>query len=150
MKKERLNLGCGRNYLEEYVNADISPDVGADVVCDIEDCVPFRTNTFDEVLAENVLTQILSADSFVRVMNELWRITKPDGEILIRVPNAGHICSFQDPMDVRRFTDQTFTYMQKGHRRYENYGVHYGFKPFKVEMLENNGIQMKFKICPIK
>lgn len=150
MNKERLNLGCGRNYLDGYTNADISPDVGADVVCDITSAIPFRDNTFDEVLCENVLTQILYPQTFVQVMNDLWRITKPTGEILIRVPNAAHICSWQDPCDCRRFTDQSFTYVQHDHRRYHQYGLHYGFKPFRVELLDDNGIQMKFKLCPVK
>lgn len=150
METQKLNLGCGRNYLKGYTNLDISPDVGADVISDIEQGLPFRSNTFDEVLCENVLTQIRLPDTFIEVMNELWRITKPDGSILIRVPNAKDICSWQDPMDCRRFTDQTFTYMEMGHRRYEQYGRHYGFCPFSVELLEDNGRQMIFKLWPKK
>lgn len=146
----KLNLGCGRNYLEGYTNADISPVVNPDVVCDITDVIPFREDTFDEVLCENVLTQIFYPETFVQVMNDLWRITKDRGDIFIRVPNAKNICAWQDPMDCRRFTDQSFTYMEFGHRRYEQYGKHYGFKPFDVTLLEDNGIQMKFKLCPRK
>ncbi len=147
---ERLNIGSGNDKKEGYCNLDISPDVNPDVVCDITDYIPFRDDTFDEVLCNNVLTQILFPDKFLQVMNDLWRITKPNGHIYIRVPNAEHICSWQDPFDCRRFTDQTFTYMEHGHRRYEQYGKHYGFRPFKVDLLENNGIQMKFKLCPVK
>lgn len=147
---DRLNIGCGRNYLNGYVNLDISPLVSPDVVCDITDYMPFRENAFDEILCENVLTQIMYPDTFVQVMNDLWKICRPTGEILIRVPNAEHICAWQDPMDCRRFTDKSFTYMEFSHRRYEQYGRHYGFKPFKVELLEDNSIQMKFKLCPVK
>lgn len=147
---EKLNLGCGNDYIQGYTNADISFAVGADVVFDLTDYVPFRDNTFDEVLCNNVLTQVQDPKKFVQVMNDLWRITKPDGQIFIRVPNAEDICSWQDPMDCRRFTDQTFTYMEFEHRRYETYGKHYGFKPFVVELLDNNGRQMTFKLCPKK
>ncbi len=147
---EKLNLGCGNDYIQVYTNADISFAVGADVVFDLTDYVPFRDNTFDEVLCNNVLTQVQDPKKFVQVMNDLWRITKPDGQIFIRVPNAEDICSWQDPMDCRRFTDQTFTYMEFEHRRYETYGTHYGFKPFVVELLDNNGRQMTFKLCPKK
>ncbi len=147
---EKLNLGCGNDYRQGYTNADISFAVGADVVFDLTDYVPFRDNTFDEVLCNNVLTQVQDPKKFVQVMNDLWRITKPDGQIFIRVPNAEDICSWQDPMDCRRFTDQTFTYMEFEHRRYETYGTHYGFKPFVVELLDNNGRQMTFKLCPKK
>lgn len=149
-KKIKLNIGCGRDYRDGYTNLDISSDVGADVVADIEKCIPFRTNTFDEVLCYNVLTQILYPKTFLQVMNDLWRITKADGFIEIRVPLAKYEYAFQDPMDCRRFTDQSFTYMEEGHRRYEQYGKHYGFKPFKVKILDKKEEQMYIRLIPIK
>jgi predicted SAM-dependent methyltransferase len=144
----KLNLGCGRDKREGYINADISSDVGPDLVLNVLDGIPFEDNSFDEVVAQNVLTQIERGADFIFVMNELHRVTK--GTILIRVPNAEDICAWQDPLDCRRFTDQSFTYMEHGHRRYEQYGKSYGFKPFKVSLLENNGRQMTFELCPIK
>lgn len=147
--KEKLNIGCGRDYLEGYTNADISPKVSPDVVCDILDVIPFRDDTFDEVLCNNLLDQVPYGQVFVDVMNDLWRITKEGGEIFIRVPNAKDMCAFQDPMSCRTFTEETFSYMEHGHRRYEQYGKHYGFLPFKVELLENKQ-QLKFKLCPVK
>jgi hypothetical protein len=146
----RLNIGCGRDHREGYINADISPDVGADEVFDITKGIPHGPNVFEEVVVNNVLCQICDSKDFIHAMNDLHRVTKPMASIYIRVPNASHPCAFQDPMDCRRFTDQTFTYMQDGHRRYEQYGKHYGFKPFGVELLEDNGRQLTFKLWPIK
>lgn len=146
----KLNLACGKDYMEGYINADISYDVGADIVFDMTKGIPYPENHFNEVLVNNALTQIEKNIDFVTTMNDLWRITKPKGSIFIRVPLAIHECSFQDPMDCRRFTDQSFTYMQFNHRRYSQYGLHYGFKPFKVQLLDNNGRQMTFKLCPKK
>jgi hypothetical protein len=147
MTSTKLNLGCGRDHKEGYINADISPEVGADVVFDLQEGLPFDDNHFDEVLANNVLCQILLPQNYLAVMNELWRITK--GFIQVRVPNAEDICAWQDPFDCRRFTDQTFTYLESGHRRYKQYGKHYGFKPFRVELLEK-GTQLTYKLWPIK
>lgn len=150
---KKLNVGCGRDYLEGYVNLDISDKVGADIVCDIEQGFPFSEDEFNEVKCHNVLTQIKDQKSFVRVMNELWMITKPNtagGKIIIRVPNAENICAWQDPMDSRRFTKETFSYMQFDHRRYFQYGKHYGFLPFRVILMEDNGKQMIFHLYPIK
>jgi hypothetical protein len=144
----KLNIGCGKDYRRGYINLDTAKGIGADVIADITHGIPFQANAFDEVLCNNVLTQIQSPQTFVYVLNELWRVTH--GKIIVRVPNAKDICAFQDPMDCRRFTDQTFTYMQYGHRRYEQYGKHYGFPPFDVELLEDNGRQMTFQLCPHK
>lgn len=148
MQGIKLNIGCGRDYREGYVNIDISSLVDADIVLDILEGLPYSNNSVGEIVINNVLTQIESGEDFIFVMNELHRVCR--GDIYVRVPNAKDICSFQDPMDCRRFTDQTFTYMQAGHRRYEQYGKHYGFKPFRVELLEDNGRQMTFKLCPVK
>lgn len=145
---EKLNLGCGKDYREGYINADISHLSSADHVFDFTEGIPYKNNYFSEIIANNCLTQIADSKTFVFVMNELWRVCK--GEIFIRVPNALDICAWQDPMDCRRFTDQSFTYMEYGHRRYEQYGRHYGFKPFVVQLVDNNNRQMTFKLCPKK
>ena len=148
---KKMNLGCGRDIREGYLNVDIAGNVGAQKVMDLQVTPwPFQDDRFEDIIAHNVLTQIQDPKKFVEVMNELWRVTKNDGFIQIRVPNALHICAWQDPMDCRRFTDQSFTYMEHKHRRFEQYGRHYGFRPFIVEKVEDNGIQMVFLLTPFK
>jgi len=143
-----LNIGCGNDKMEGAVNADISPLCNPDVVCALGTDLPFEDKTFDVVYCYNVLTQVESRAEFLKAIQELHRITK--GVIHVRVPVATHECAFQDPMDSRRFTDQSFTYMEKGHRRYEQYGKHYGFPPFVVTLMNNNGRQMLFDLYPVK
>jgi len=145
----RLNIGCGHDKREGFVGLDISPDVGADIVCDIEQGIPLKDNECEEVICLDVLEQMSSAKAFVFVMNELWRITKLGGSVHVRVPNAKDICAFQDPMDSRHFTEETFTYMGFKHQRYERYGKHYGFKPWVVGIVEN-GAQIRLILNPVK
>lgn len=133
--------------MEGAINADISPLCNPDVVCSAVS-LPFEDNEFEEVFAYNILTQIESNADFVKAINELHRVT--DGVIHIRVPDALHECSFQDSMDCRRFTDQSFTYMDQSHRRYTQYGKHYGYLPFRTELVESNGRQMLFNLYPLK
>lgn len=144
----KLNIGCGNDYREGYVNIDVSRAVEADEYFDITDGIPFNSDVFDEIIINNVLCQIEKNDEFVSVINELWRVCS--GDIYVRVPNASHICAYQDPMDCRRFTPESFTYLDHRHRRYKQYGKHYGFKPFVVELLSDNGRQMEFKLTPKK
>ena len=146
---QKLNIGCGRDHRDGYVNIDISRDVEADEVLDITQPLPYTDDCTDEIICNNVLTQIADGKSFVAVMNELWRILVPEGNLYVRVPLVPDQCAWQDPMDCRRFTTESFTYMESGHRRYEQYGKHYGFKPWYIEILEI-GPQMKLKLCPAK
>lgn len=143
-----LNIGCGNDKMKDAVNADISLLCNPDVVCCLGKVLPFKDNEFKEVYAYNVLTQIETNEEFVLAIKELWRIC--NDVIHIRVPRADHICSSQDPLDCRRFTDQSFTYMEEGHRRYEQYGKHYGLPPFNVKLIEDNSAQMLFDLSPVK
>lgn len=143
-----LNIGCGNDKMQGATNADISPLCNPDVVCRLGSVLPFKDNEFKEIYAYNVLTQIETNAEFLIAMKELWRVCK--GVIHIRVPWADNICAFQDPMDRMRFTDQSFTYMEEGHRRYDQYGKHYGFPPFQVKLVGDNGRQMLFDLSPLK
>jgi predicted SAM-dependent methyltransferase len=147
-----LNIGAGRDKREGYVNIDYSLICKPDVVCNIEfDTLPCKDGEAKEILANNVLEQISCPRNFVNVMNELWRVCNEKGRLMIRVPNAENKYAFQDPMDVMRFTDESFTYMQKGNPRYEEYGVLYGFKPWKVEKIHcKNDNLLEFMLMPIK
>lgn len=145
----RLNIGCGNDKQEGWLNADASPLCNPDVVCVLGTELPFEDNQFYEVRVLNVLCQIQSNEEFVTAINELWRVTKDTGEIHVRVPIASDIIAYQDPMDCRRFTPESFSYMQHEHRRYEQYGKHYGFNPFMVK-LDNSLRQMLFTLTPVK
>lgn len=147
-----INVGSGKDKREGYVNLDSSGEANPDVVCDIESgALPFKDGEAKEIIAYNVLEQVSSPRKFVGVMNELWRVCNVLGRLMIRVPNAENKYAFQDPMDVMRFTDESFTYMQKGNPRYEEYGRVYGFKPWKVERVHcRNENLMEFMLQPIK
>jgi predicted SAM-dependent methyltransferase len=130
MPSRKLNIGCGSKPLKGYTNLDIIVHDGVDVICDIEQGLPFSGEEFDEVVADYVLCQICSPKAFMGVMNDIWKILKVGGVLKLRVPNANYPCAFQDPMDCRRFVPETFDYFDKDHYRYKMFD--YGFKPWKV------------------
>lgn len=82
---EKLNLGCGEFKKEGFVNVDGRNDVDAEVVHDLDVFpYPFKDNSFSHVEADHVLEHL--HDPF-GVMNEIHRITKRGGTIVIRVPH---------------------------------------------------------------
>ena len=53
---KKLNLGCGKDIREGFINSDIRDLPGVDYILDIEKIpYPFNENTFDFVLALNIL-----------------------------------------------------------------------------------------------
>lgn len=136
----RLNVGCGRDYREGYVNIDISRDVKAEHYLDIrKDPLPFPDASVQEIYISGVLEQIGSNDEFLFCMQELGRVLAPGGKMRVIVPNAAYAIAHQDPMDVRKFTKPTFFYFLKGDRHHDLYGSVYGFPGFSsLEIQEND------------
>jgi len=111
----KLNLGCGFDKREGFVNADGFAECRPDVLMDME-ATPwaFADNAFDLVLMKHVLEHV-GADFkvFAAVMRELWRVTAPGGIIEIHVPHYRHDTWWSDPTHVRAFTPLTFRMMSR-------------------------------------
>ncbi|MBS3150791.1 methyltransferase domain-containing protein [Candidatus Woesearchaeota archaeon] len=105
-KIPRLNLGSGLNYRQGYVNIDSNRDVKADIYHDLEKFpYPFKDNTFEIVYCHHILEHM---ENLLGVMEELWRISKPNAKIHIYGPITG---SFEVECDLthkRSLNSQTF------------------------------------------
>ena len=115
----KLNLGCGFDKREGWLNVDNFPECAPDRMLDIES-VPWNlpTDGFDHVLMKHVLEHV-GADFavFAGVMRELHRVTAPDGIVEIHVPHVRHDTFWSDPTHVRAFTPLTFRMMSKRQNR---------------------------------
>ncbi len=78
-----VNLGCGNDYREKFINIDIREEVEPDIVADIRD-IPLADDTVDMVVMQDILEHF--ADWEV-VLREAKRILAPGRRIFIRVPN---------------------------------------------------------------
>ncbi|MGR5864647.1 hypothetical protein ACT7DZ_14145 [Bacillus cereus] len=51
---KKLHLGCGRTILKGWINLDMMPMEGVDVIADLNQCkvepLPFEDNSVDEFL----------------------------------------------------------------------------------------------------
>lgn len=110
--KTKLNLGAGAcDIREDYINLDITNYSGVDVVWDLNRLpLPFEDNQFEEILAYNILEHI----NYLPLMDELYRILKPQGVIKITVPHFTFVEAYADPTHINRFSFLTFSYFVKG------------------------------------
>lgn len=106
-KMKKLNLGCGKDIKEGYVNLDFYPLPGVDLVADITKKLPFDDDTFDEVFTAHVLEHM---EDLNFLMSELHRVTKKTGVIKIFVPHFTNFGAYTDPTHKRFFGYFTMDY----------------------------------------
>lgn len=82
---KKLNLGCGETKKVGYINVDWQAAVQPDVIHDLNIFpYPFLDNYFDLIEAAHVLEHL---DKPFLAMKEIYRILRPGGELLIKVPH---------------------------------------------------------------
>jgi len=94
MEIRKINIGCGRNYRKGYINIDINKKEKVDKIVDLNKKLPFESNSIFEVYCWNVLEHI---KNFKELMEEIYRILKPGGIFIFRVPIAGTIPFYMSP-----------------------------------------------------
>jgi SAM-dependent methyltransferase len=102
----KLNLGCGSDIRKGFINLDLYPFAGVDVVHDIQRPWPFPDQSFSEIHANHVLEHCLD---LIAAMNEAFRCCRPLGSFFIRVPWWSGEWARGDPSHVRFFDHNSFS-----------------------------------------
>ena len=106
----KLNLGCGRDIRKGWINLDQFEGKGIDVVHNLNLIpLPFEDNKFDLVLCQDILEHI----EFIPLINDIYRILKLKGLLVIRVPHFTSKLNYDDPTHINRFSLKTFDYFIK-------------------------------------
>ena len=120
-----LQLGCGIRPLQGAVNHDKTAHHDyVDVAWDLDIIEwPWPDASFDKIVALDVMEH-LRRD--VRVwLDECWRILRPGGQLVLRLPAWNNPVSWRDPTHRRVFHEETFFYWQKDHALHRDYGSFY-------------------------
>lgn len=128
----RIDLGCGKNKPSGYIGIDKIALPGVDIEFDIaSDGIPFPDSSVSEVRAHDFLEHI---EDKIFIMNEIYRVLKPNGLADIFVPSTDGRGAFQDPTHVSFWNENSFKYyVENDFLESFNY---YGQKcRFKVEEL---------------
>jgi predicted SAM-dependent methyltransferase len=135
----KLNLFCGKNIKENFINID-KYNFGQEIILDLEkDKLPFADESIDFILSYHGIEHI---ENLVFLMNEIWRTLKISGTFEIISPCYPSERCFQDPTHKKVITTKTFLYFSDDNFiRYipEFKGK---FKILKQENLENNDLHI--------
>ena len=100
----RLNLGCGKDYKEGYINIDVRRDIKADLYIDLSVFpYPFDDSSIDKIYAIDVLEHI-SYWKQDMLFAEFSRILKSGGRLLIRCPDLDFIYHYYHSEDGEKST----------------------------------------------
>lgn len=84
MASIRLNLGCGDNLLDGYINID-KYDKAADVQADITE-LPYEDESVDEIVAYQVIEHV-PYNLNNKMFAEFYRVLKPGGTCVLETPD---------------------------------------------------------------
>jgi len=144
----KINLGAGTDIRKDWVNVDLVPLDGIDVVHNMAIYPwPFEDNSASEIRAVDVLehlppyTQDLKP-GVVAFIEECHRILKPGGELFIQTPGWRAEFLWIDPTHVRGFDIQSMDFFDPT----KHYGITTGFYSqckyiVRAEELENHNIR---------
>ncbi len=98
-----LDLGCGRGHFLKYLGPQyrslgydisttsikhcLSKKINAKVV-NLEESFPDSANTFDTIVAGEIIEHIFDTDSF---LSEIKRVLKPNGSLILSTPNLASL-----------------------------------------------------------
>lgn len=149
----KIDIGCGDEKhnakihgLEGYIGIDVM-DFGQDIIWDIEKGLPFPNNSCINIFCSHVVEHI---NDLIGLMNEFWRVLKPDGELYI-------ICPHKDSENayvlhhIRRFDKKTFEAMAWDWKPEQQIKRDYDILPWKIiELILNERGDIHFKAKPNK
>ena len=145
MKSPRiLNIGCGNSfYGTDRIDLYESPSTTK--VCNIEEKLPFKDNSFDEIYCKSVLEHIKNLGLFVE---ECFRVLKYGGKIWIRTDFAGYLPTHLfKSHEHNRLLDVQYSVKGQAYGHEQNEDAHYHlfveshlrklFKKFKNHKISN-------------
>ncbi len=152
---KKLNVGCGRNVIADWINLDRMALPGIDVVADIDRCaeqpLPLPDNHIDEFLLSHVLEHLQNP---LPLMQELHRIAAPNAVAHIRVPYGSSDDAFEDPTHVRQYFHASFGYFSQPFYWRADYGYRGDWHTERVSMLlpktDNEGLSVDEMMLKIR
>jgi len=84
-RMKKLNIGCGLNKKEGFVNIDKAPEINPDMVVNIEQGLPFANKSFDYIYSCHCLEHI-RPDKWIFILNEISRVAKNGCILELKLP----------------------------------------------------------------
>ena len=103
-----LDVGCGIKKFPGSIGIDRNTDTAADIIGDLDQFPwPVESETFDEARLIHVIEHV---GDVIATMEELHRIVKPGGQIILETPHYTDFSSWCDPTHRWHLNSFSFRY----------------------------------------
>lgn len=144
---DKINLGCGDNPLEGYLNIDRQQKDGVDLVWDIRAGLPFPDDSLDEVRATHMLED-LSGEERIPAFEEIHRVLRPEGIFAFEVPHR-ESAGADMPFHMSHWSPETFQAFASP-KLVEAYDLP-EFKILDLSVVEDGDVKnIRGKMTPVK
>jgi len=92
---KKINLGCGFDKKDGFLNVDLNAIHHPDLVCDVSNLQVLPSSYYEYALANDILEHIPRLKT-INVLKEWNRILVTDGELDLQVPNVSGLLSLLD------------------------------------------------------
>lgn len=118
---KKLNVGSGKSWKYDFLNLDVLPERGADVIFDLNEPldhdkvfdswrfgkIKLAPESFDYILSEHVFEHVRNLTQCMRTCLDLLQV---GGVLEIEVPYDLSHGAWQDPTHVRAFNERSWVY----------------------------------------
>lgn len=140
-----LDLGCGTAKTQGAVGVNIVRLEGVDLVTDLSSLpFPFADNTFDAIYLNDVIEHLPNT---IATMEEIYRISRPEARIHVRVVNWNSHYTAMDPTHLHAFTENSFDFF--GKRKGRSYYSKAKFEIAKIGYQYNELAEYFIKYRPL-
>jgi SAM-dependent methyltransferase len=112
----KIYLGAGKDKREGFTYLDAFPFPGV-TLWKCPDPLPFPDSSVDECFSQDFLEHIKSEDK-IPLMNDIWRVLKPEGTMEHIIPMAGSRNDFGSPSHISHWHPQQFEHFDIDSYRY--------------------------------
>lgn len=139
----RLNVGCGRNILPDWINLDGADLPGVDVCADLDSCagmpLPLESNSIEEFRLSHVIEHLHYP---LPLMQELHRIARPDAIMTIYTPHGASDDAWEDQTHVRPYFLNSFGYFSQPYYWRADYGYRGDWQTEEVLVIVDRATHM--------
>jgi prepilin-type processing-associated H-X9-DG protein len=101
-KCSKAQIGCGKNYLEGFINIDANFQRKPDYLLDVRVGLPFPNDSLDFIYSCHMLEHVHVTEA-ISILKEWYRVLSPTGYIRLTLPDFEHIIKILAGQEVCRF-----------------------------------------------